>query len=211
MNPRGTPPEIKLIPMAPRLKTLDGKTVYIVDVNFPNTENFYTAAIDFFKRKLPKTKFVVINKSGSFFDEGNALWAEIKKKGDAAIIGPGHMDTLGPAVVGWCTELEAIGVPVVPLICKVSPEMERKVAFERGMPNIRMTFIPYEVINTSVATCYGLLEGKDPVTGKPVLAEIVDTLTKQPTAVEQKTGIVKRMDGLLSGSSPDRRKSSRDA
>ncbi len=204
MNPRGTPPPVKLIPMAPRLDTLDGKTIYIVDVNFPNTENFYKAAIKFFTKHFPKTKWVVVNKGGSFFNEGQTLWQEIKKKGDAAIVGPGHMDTLGPAVVGWCTELEAIGVPAVPLICKVFPEMERKVAFERGMPDIRMTFIPYEVINTPVATSYGLLEGKDPVTGKPVLDEIVDTLTRQPTAAEKKTGIIKRpVPRFLEPDTPD--------
>jgi len=34
LNPRGTPPAIQLIPMAPRLDTLDGKTVYLVDTGF---------------------------------------------------------------------------------------------------------------------------------------------------------------------------------
>ncbi len=32
-NPKGTPPSIQLIPMAPRLSTLDGKTVYLVDMD----------------------------------------------------------------------------------------------------------------------------------------------------------------------------------
>ena len=31
LNPKGTPPPIQLLPMAPRLGSLDGKTVYLVD------------------------------------------------------------------------------------------------------------------------------------------------------------------------------------
>ena len=44
LNPRGTPPTVELIPLAPRLESLTGKTIYIVDVNFPDTEGFYEAA-----------------------------------------------------------------------------------------------------------------------------------------------------------------------
>ena len=52
LNPLGTPPPITLIPMAPRLKTLDSKTIYIVDVGFQLTEPFYDAAIKLLKEKL---------------------------------------------------------------------------------------------------------------------------------------------------------------
>ena len=34
LNPKGTPPPIQLLPMAPRLGSLDGKTVYLVDTGF---------------------------------------------------------------------------------------------------------------------------------------------------------------------------------
>jgi hypothetical protein len=33
-NPKGTPPPVKLVRMAPRLATLDGKTIYLVDTGF---------------------------------------------------------------------------------------------------------------------------------------------------------------------------------
>ena len=34
LNPLGQPPPVELIPMAPRLDTLEGKTVYLVDQGF---------------------------------------------------------------------------------------------------------------------------------------------------------------------------------
>jgi hypothetical protein len=193
LNPRGTPPPITLIPMAPRPETLDGKTIYIVDVNFPLTEPFYKAALKLLREKLPKIHWEVKSKVGSFFEDDPALWAEIKEKAQGAIVGPGHLDTLGPAVVGWCATLEKMGVPAVPLICAVYPGLEKKVAFERGMPNMRLIFIPYEVVGTSEEVCRKILAGNDPITRKPVLREIVDVLTQQPTAEEKETGTMNRL------------------
>ena len=187
LNPRGTPPPITLIPMAPRPATLDGKTIYIVDVNFQLTEPFYEAAKKLLAERFPKTKWVVKSKFGSFFDDDPNLWAEIREKAHGAIVGPGHLDTLGPSVVNWCASLEKLGVPAVPLICAVFPELEKGVAYLRGMPSMRMTFIPYEVINTSEEYNRKLLEGNDPVTGKPILKEIFEVLTKPPASEYKKT------------------------
>jgi len=43
LNPRGMPPAIQLIPMAPRLTSLDGKTVYLVSDGFPGAESSWLA------------------------------------------------------------------------------------------------------------------------------------------------------------------------
>ena len=40
LNPRVIQPPIRLIPMAPRLDTLDGKTIYVVDTKYPMTKPF---------------------------------------------------------------------------------------------------------------------------------------------------------------------------
>ena len=37
-SPMGTPPPIKLKPMAPRLTTLDGKTIYVIDQGYLGTD-----------------------------------------------------------------------------------------------------------------------------------------------------------------------------
>ena len=90
MNPRGIMPAIQRIPMAPRLTTLDGKTVYIVDTKFPNTKNFVNQLARDLAAKYPRTHWISVDKPGGYMEDAPKLWAEIKKKGDAAIVLLGH-------------------------------------------------------------------------------------------------------------------------
>jgi hypothetical protein len=50
-------------------------------------------------------------------------------------------------------------------------------AFKKGMPGERFTFVPHPITGTPAATCRKYLEGNDPITGKPVLQEIIGALT----------------------------------
>ena len=91
LNPLGTPPPITLKPMAPRLATLDGKTIYIVDDGYIGGINLLEEIQDWFHANYPKTQIVLKRKGGGGFEsEDPELWAEIKEKGDAVIIGMGH-------------------------------------------------------------------------------------------------------------------------
>ena len=90
MNPRGIMPAIKRVPMAQRLNTLDGKTIYIVDTKYPNTKNFVNKLAEDLSAKYPKAHWVSVDKPGGYMEDAPALWAEIKKKGDAAIVLMGH-------------------------------------------------------------------------------------------------------------------------
>jgi hypothetical protein len=82
---------IKLKDMAPRLDTLDGKTIYIVDDGFVGGANLLHLMEDWFHANYPKTNIVFKRKGGGGFDsEDPQLWAEIKEKGNAVIIGMGH-------------------------------------------------------------------------------------------------------------------------
>ena len=90
LNPRGIMPSIKRIPMAERPSTLDGKTIYIVDDKFPNTKLFVNAVHDNLAAAYPKTKWIAVEKFGGYTQDDPKLWAEIKSKGDGAIILLGH-------------------------------------------------------------------------------------------------------------------------
>jgi hypothetical protein len=89
-NPRGTPPPIRLVPMAPRLDSLDGKTVYLIDVRFMGGDLLLKEMMDWFAKNHPKTKLAFREKAGSYGESDPKLWAEIKEKGDAAIVAIGH-------------------------------------------------------------------------------------------------------------------------
>ena len=90
MNPRGIQPDIRKIPMAPRPATLEGKTVYIVDVKYWNTKPFVEALYAGLQAKYPKTTWVLREKNGFYWDDDPKLWKEIKEKQGAAIVLLGH-------------------------------------------------------------------------------------------------------------------------
>jgi hypothetical protein len=90
LNPRGVPPPITLIPMAPRLATLDGKTVYLVSDGFPGADHFLAQVGNWFTKNMPNVTTVYRLKAGGFADDDPKLNAEIKDKGQAVIMAIGH-------------------------------------------------------------------------------------------------------------------------
>jgi hypothetical protein len=90
LNPMGTPPAIEVKQMAPRLDTLDGKTIYFVNTGYIGTDRLMDVMSAWFKTNYPKTNLVIKRSSGGMSGVDKALWAEIGEKGDAAIVGLGH-------------------------------------------------------------------------------------------------------------------------
>ena len=92
LNPMGTPPPVTLVPQAPRLDTLDGKTIYLLNTGYIGTDRFMDETAKWFKANYPKTNIVYKdNASGTQLSGlSDALWKEIAEKGDAAILGLGH-------------------------------------------------------------------------------------------------------------------------
>ncbi len=87
LNPLGTPPPIKLKPMAPRLDTLEGKTIYVDNNGYPGTSVLLPELIAVMKEKFPGTKFIYHDKpAGSMsMSEDPALG-----EADALIVATGH-------------------------------------------------------------------------------------------------------------------------
>jgi len=90
LNPRGMPPPITLIPMAKRLDSLDGKTVYLVSDGFPGADHFLAQVGIWFQKHMPSVTTVYRLKAGGFADDDPKLNAEIKEKGQAVIMAIGH-------------------------------------------------------------------------------------------------------------------------
>src|SRR4030042_4806399 len=87
LNPMGTPPPIQAKQMAPRLDTLEGKTIYFVNTGYIGTDRLMDVMSDWFKVNYPKTNVVIKRSAGGMDRVDPALWAEIGEKGDAATIG----------------------------------------------------------------------------------------------------------------------------
>jgi len=90
LNPRGTPPPIQLVPMAPRLASLENKTIYLVSDGFPGADHFLDQVANWFKKNIPSVTTEYRLKAGGFADDDPKLWAEIKAKGQAVIMAIGH-------------------------------------------------------------------------------------------------------------------------
>jgi len=88
-QPRDTTENLSYLKMAERLPSLEGKTVFLVNTGFAGAKEFIEVLEDWFKANKPGIKIEVRHKKTSMFTDEPELWAEIKAKGDAAIIGVG--------------------------------------------------------------------------------------------------------------------------
>jgi len=90
LDPRGQPTlVVEPLPLAPRLNTLEGKTVYVIDVGFGGGWEFLEEAAGWFARNMPGVKTVLQRKKGIMFVDEPEMWAEIKQSADAVIFGVG--------------------------------------------------------------------------------------------------------------------------
>ena len=90
LNPAVTEKLAKRVSLAPRLNTLEGKTIYLVDVNYEGMEG--TTVMGeiqaWFKKNMPGVKAVLKLKKGSYIADDPALWKEIADSGgDGVILG----------------------------------------------------------------------------------------------------------------------------
>jgi hypothetical protein len=90
LNPAVTEKLAPRMPLAPRLETLEGKTIYIVDMNY---EGFGRTPVleemqRWFTKNMPGIKTTLKIKSGSYIADDPALWKEIAaSKANGVILG----------------------------------------------------------------------------------------------------------------------------
>ncbi|HEY5413135.1 MAG TPA: hypothetical protein VIJ94_20680 [Caulobacteraceae bacterium] len=87
-DPRGYPPKVEGKRLAPRLQSLDGKVVYLVDCLFDNSEVFMEQLRQWFALHLPAVNTKVIKPRESWVDDP-IMRAKIAEDGAAAILGVG--------------------------------------------------------------------------------------------------------------------------
>ncbi len=90
LDPLGAPVQSKqFLSMAPRLDSLQGKTVYLVDVGFAGGYEFLEEVRGWLGRNIPSARAVLKHKPGNMFMDAPDLWAEIKDQANAVIFGVG--------------------------------------------------------------------------------------------------------------------------
>jgi hypothetical protein len=86
----GTPPPIEMREMAPRLDTINGKTIYLVNTGFPNSGPFMEVMREWFRDNHPTVNVVVIGSGGGMSNISPAVRQELSEKADAVLFGLGH-------------------------------------------------------------------------------------------------------------------------
>ncbi len=87
-NPTGYPPKVVGKRLASRPQSLDGKTLYLVDCLFDNSEAFMDQLRRWFAEHLPTVNTRMIKPRESWVDDPD-MRAKVAADGDAAILGVG--------------------------------------------------------------------------------------------------------------------------
>jgi hypothetical protein len=178
LNPMGYPPKIARKTAAPRLESLDGKTIYLVDCRFDDSIELLKQVQAWFVEHMPAVKTRIVSLSSTYQHDDPKTWAEIKANGDAAIVGVGHCSNCSPAVATHAITLETrYGVPTVALHTDKFDRVVQSVTKMAGLPQAARAFVPQPVMGKTADELKAYVRGKDPISGRPVMQEIVAALT----------------------------------
>ena len=66
-----------------------------------------------------------------------------------------------------------MGIPAVPLITQRFQELVTSISYKKGIPNMRITYTPHPITDRPADVCRKYVAGNDPLTGKPMLDEML--------------------------------------
>jgi hypothetical protein len=133
---------------------------------------------NWFGEHMPTVKTKMISLSNTYQHDDPKTWEEIKANGDAAIVGVGHCSNCSPAVATHAIALETrYGVPTVALHTDKFDRVVQSVTKMAGMADAPRAFVPQPVMGKTAAELKAYVYGKDPITGRPVMQEVIAGLT----------------------------------
>src|SRR5579872_683010 len=83
-----------------------------------------------------------------------------------------------------------MGIPSVPIITRAYVDLAKSTAAQRGMPTLRIVYTPHPVWGKTTEQLKEMVNGPDPVTGKPMMEEIIADLTTPLTPEDEKSGLL---------------------
>ena len=119
LNPRGNPPDVRLVPLSSRLQDLDGKTVFVIHAWPANVPSGFEPVVERLvaglKAKYPRINVVTRYKDAAYSEDEPELWAQVKREAAAFVYVPADSAATTMWSVTWAAGLEKAGVPGVVL------------------------------------------------------------------------------------------------
>lgn len=175
LNPEGLPPEIKIHALSPRLDTLAGKTVSVINLHGGNEIVMESIARDL-KAAVPDCNVIYLKTDGGF--TGSPLteedWAKMLDC-DAAVLGHTFCGGAASEMGRVAAHMELKGVPVVleTWDFKSVSDVSKQTFIRAGVPAVR------EVFTTPRPDIESLTE---------FIPQFIDALTRPLTEEEKKSG-----------------------
>jgi hypothetical protein len=186
LTPLGFPPQVTAKQLAPRVESLEGKVVYLVDSRFDDSVELLKQIAEWFGENMPSVTTRLVSLKGNYRHDDPDLWEDIKKNGHAAILGVGHCSTCAPAVATHAITLETkYGVPTAAVHTEKFDRVVRSVTRIAGVPAAPAVFVPQPVMGKSAPELRAYVDGANPISGTPVMRDIIDALTRDPAPVER--------------------------
>jgi hypothetical protein len=89
-NPMGFPPKVTQLAMAPRMDSLEGRPIFLVDCRFDDGDVLMKQMQYWFRDNMPTVRTELRRKAGVHKEHDPELFEEIRSSNGAAIFGVGH-------------------------------------------------------------------------------------------------------------------------
>jgi hypothetical protein len=178
LDPRGTQPPGDLIPLAPRVSDLNGKTVYIIK-SWPRDsglEGMFNKAAEAIKNRFPAVTVVSKDRNTRYSFDDPELWKEMKDKKVATFIyGVAPSSSTTAYAFKYSAKLEKDGIPGTVLIFDSLISVAKDTQTRIGAP-VRYTAVSYPETSLSENQVSNAMNS------------IIGNLTSPLTNEETKTG-----------------------
>jgi hypothetical protein len=145
LNPRGNPPDVRLVPLSPRLDNLDGKTVFVIHAWPANVPSGFESVVERLvaqlKARYPRINLVTRYKDAAYSEDEPELWAQVKREAAAFIYIPADSAATTMWSVTWSAGLEKAGTPGVVLHFAALAENAAATRTKLGTP-LRLVAVP---------------------------------------------------------------------
>jgi len=179
LNPRGNPPDVRLVPLSPRLQDLNEKTVFLIHSWPQNVQSGFEHVVERLvsglKARYPRVNIVTHYKDSAYSEDEPELWAQVKREAAAFVYIAADSAATTMWSVTWAAGLEKAGTPGVVLHFVALAENAEATRTKLGS-SIRLVAVP----NRS-----GLGDGK----ASDVTEAVVAALTAPPSETERATGM----------------------